>query len=47
MASFLLVLFFVDLDKSRKEQAEFLAEERAIKERLDESRRSSEDRLLG
>lgn len=47
MASFLLVLFFVDLEKSRKEQAEFLAEERGIKERLDESRRSSEDRLSG
>lgn len=44
MASFLLVLFLVDLDKSRKEQAGFLAEERVMKERLEESR-SSEDRL--
>lgn len=47
MASFLLVLFFVDLDKSRNEQAEFLAEERGIKDRLAESRRSSEDGSSG
>lgn len=45
MASFLLVFFFVDLDKSREEQAKFLAEEKWIKGRLDEGRRSSEDRL--
>lgn len=43
MASFLLVVFFVDLDKSRQEQAEFLAEEKGIKERLAASRRGSED----
>lgn len=43
MASFLLVVFFVDLDKSRQEQAEFLAEEKGIKESLAASRRGSED----
>jgi MFS-type transporter involved in bile tolerance (Atg22 family) len=36
LASFLFLLFFVDVKKSRIEQAEFLERERAAKERANE-----------